>query len=56
MGQGVSKQALVANLIAAKHRMRLHHEKRRNEIERGKTEIQDLVSYSFSCRTRAFKK
>jgi hypothetical protein len=43
-GGGFSKQTLVANLIAAKHRIRLHHEKRRNEVERSKKEIATLVS------------
>ncbi len=42
-GGGFDKQKLSANLMAAKHRIRLHHEKRRNEIERVKKEIGQLV-------------
>lgn len=40
---GFSKQTLTSNLIAMKHRMRLRHEKTRNDIERNKREIAQLV-------------
>lgn len=41
---GFAKSTLVSNLSAAKHRMRLHHEKKRNELDRSKKEIQQLLT------------
>jgi hypothetical protein len=40
---GYSKQTLHSSLMAARHRMRIHAEKKKNEIERSKKEVSSLV-------------
>jgi hypothetical protein len=40
---GFSGPKLTAALMGAKHRIRLHHEKRRNEMVKSKKEIATLV-------------
>ncbi len=49
-GGGFSKGVLSSNLIAARHRITLHQQKRSNELERGKKEISALVSAHAPCR------